>query len=307
MAQRVPTAIEAPRQTLGYIRSRLDEHGIQPKSKLGQNFLIDLNLLDVLLEAAEISNEDLVLEVGCGTGSLTSQLAALAGAVLAIEVDPALHPLAQELLREFKNVRLLRADALKTKNELNPLIFAELAELTARFLCKRFKLVANLPYAVATPVIANLLLSDWVPERMVVTVQWEIAARLTAPPQTPHYGALAVLVQSLADVQLLRKLPPAVFWPRPQVDSAMVLIRPDAAKRANIDNPLAFRNFLRDLYSHKRKSIRSALIGWPTGRKEKPWVDQLLSRLNLLGTIRAEELSWEKHLELCRAFCGIGE
>lgn len=94
MAERVPPTIDVPRQTLGYIRSRLDEHGIQPKSKLGQNFLIDLNLLDVLLEAAELSHDDLVLEIGCGTGSLTARMAVQAGAVLAVEVDSALLPVA---------------------------------------------------------------------------------------------------------------------------------------------------------------------------------------------------------------------
>lgn len=306
MDQPLSTTIDAPRQTLGYIRSRLDEHGIQPKSKLGQNFLIDLNLLDVLLETAELAAEDLVLEVGCGTGSLTAQLAARAGAVLAVEIDPALHPVAGELLGDFKNVSLLRTDALKSKNELHPMIFAGLADLTTRFVCKQFKLVANLPYAVATPVIANLLLSEWIPERVVVTVQWEIAERLTAQPNTSQFGALSVLVQSLADVHVLRKLPPTVFWPRPQVDSAMVLIKPDSAKRAIIGNPAAFRVFLRDLYSHKRKTLRSALIGWPSGRKQKPWVDNLLKELDLPGTVRAEELDLEQHWRLCRAFCDPG-
>src|SRR5205823_1909029 len=125
--------------------------------------------------------------------------------------------------------------------------------------CARRKLVANLPYAVATPVISNFLLSEYSFERMVVMVQWEIAERLTARPGVKEYAALAILVQSIADVELVRRLPPATFWPRPQVDSAIVCIRPNAAKRAQVGDVLRFRHFMRDLYVHRRKNLRGTL------------------------------------------------
>src|SRR5205823_10995985 len=128
---------------------------------------------------------------------------------------------------------------------------------------QHLKLVANLPYAVATPVISNLLLTDLTIERMVVTVQWEIGEKLAARPGGKEYGALSVLVQSIADVELLRQLPPTVFWPRPQVASAIVRIRPNAAKRARVPDVRRFRTFLRDLYSHRRKNLRGALLGIP--------------------------------------------
>jgi 16S rRNA (adenine1518-N6/adenine1519-N6)-dimethyltransferase len=249
-----------------------------------------------------LTKTDLALEIGCGTGSLTARLAELAGAVVGVELDPPLYRMVRELMDKFTHVRIFNLDALRNKNELNPGIGAALADLQVQHNCTQFKLVANLPYAVATPVIANLLLSNQIPERMVVTIQWEVAERLTAAPNTEQFGAVSVLMQSLAEVAIIRKLPPSVFWPRPKVDSAIVMIRPDPAKFAEVGDPKSFRAFLRDLYVHKRKTLRSALAGWPTGRRDKAWVDDLLRKLDLPGTIRAEELNWKEHLRLWRGF-----
>ncbi len=242
------------------------------------------------------------MEIGSGTGSLTARLAEQAGAVLSVEVDPAFYSLTQETIAGRENVVLLHADVLKNKNELNPTVIAALKELQERSRCPFLKLTANLPYAVATPVIANFLLSELAFERMVVTVQWEIAARLLARPGIKDYGALAVLVQSVADVELVRRLAPSVFWPRPQVDSAIVCIRPNTAKRAAVGDVVRFRNFLRDLYTHRRKNLRGALIGLPSGRREKAEVDRQLAQLGLDGTVRAEELDRQQHLRLCSVF-----
>ncbi len=293
-----------PRQTLSYLRNLFDERGIRPKSKLGQNFLIDLNLLDLIIRTAELSRDDLALEVGSGTGSLTALLAQHAGAVLSVEVDPAFFALTSEAVAGRDNVTLIHADILKNKNELNPEVLSTLDALQQRFDCRQRKLVANLPYVVATPVISNFLLLDSVMERMVVTVQWEIAERLTAQPGTKDYGALAVMVQSLADVELVRRLAPSVFWPRPQVASAIVLIRPNAAKRAHVGDVLRFRHFLRDLYVHRRKNLRGALAALPSGRLDKHEVDHRLAELGLDGAVRAEDLDREQHLRLCAVFGG---
>src|SRR3954451_2001491 len=158
----------APRQTLSYVKALLDARGLRPKNKLGQNFLIDLNLLDLVARTAELDPRDLALEVGTGTGGLTTRLADQAGAVLSVELDPVIHELARELVGPRPNVRLMRADALRTKNELNPDVLAALDQLAEAHNCERVKLVANLPYAVATPVISNLLLSAVPVARMVV-------------------------------------------------------------------------------------------------------------------------------------------
>lgn len=297
----------APRQTLSYLRNLLEERGIRPKNKLGQNFLIDLNLLDVMVEAAELTKEDLAVEVGSGTGSLTARLCDRAGAVLSVEVDPPFYDLVGELLHGRENLVLLHHDVLKNKNEIRPVIFEQLEELRTKFATQRVKLVANLPYAVAVPVITNFLLSPVPVERMVVMVQFEIAERLMARPGTKDYGALAVLVQSLCEVTpVRRRLPPAVFWPRPLVASSIVMVRPTAERLAHVEavagSPQRLRNFLRDLYVHRRKNLRGALAGAPSGRRDKEEVDRKLADLGLEGTVRAEDLDIEQHLRLCAAF-----
>ena len=293
---------EAQRQTQSYLRHLLAQRGLQPKNKMGQNFLIDLNLLDLIVRRAELSRDDLALEVGSGTGGLTVRLAQAAGGVVSVELDPAFAVMVREALPESDHVVLLHADALKNKNELNPDVLTALHELQQQSGTTRLKLVSNLPYAVAVPVVSNLLLTELPVERMVVTVQWEIAERLMARPGTKDYGALAVLVQSLADVELVRQLPPAVFWPRPQVASAIVSIRPDAGKRAHVGDVHRLRHFLRDLYVHRRKNLRGALAGSPRGRVPKDEVDRKLAELGLEGTTRAETLDLEQHLRLCSAF-----
>lgn len=295
-------SIPLPRQTLSYLRNLLDSRGIDPKNKLGQNFLIDLNMLDLVVRSAELSKEDLVLEVGSGTGTLTGRLAEAAGAVVSVEIDPAFHQLTKELLVNRQNVRLIHSDALKHKNELNPGMLAALDEMQARHRCTRRKLVANLPYVIATPIICNTLIANLGFSMFVVMVQWEIAERLTAKVHSHEYSSLAVLVQSVADVEIIRRLPPEVFWPRPKIDSAVVKITPNPAKRAKVSDVAKFRAFLRDLYSHRRKNLRGALIGWPSGRREKPEVDRKLAELSINGGVRAETLDIEQHLRLCDAF-----
>ena len=294
-----------PRQTLSYLRNLFAERGIKPKNKLGQNFLIDLNLLDVLVRAAELTKDDLALEVGSGTGSLTVRLVQEAGAVLSVEVDPAFANLVREEVQQLPSegrVLLVHGDILKNKNELNPEVLKQLDALREKTGTKTIKLVANLPYAVATPLLSNLLLSSVPVERMVATVQWEIAERLMASADSSEYGALSVLVQSLADVELVRRVPPAAFWPRPKVDSAIVCIRPSAAKRAHVGDPLRLRRFLRDLYAHRRKNLRGGLLGFPDKRYRKEEVDRKLAELGSDGAVRAETLDLEQHLQLCAAF-----
>ena len=153
---------------------------------------------------------------------------------------------------------LICADILKSKNALNPDVLTTLDQIMEKTGDRQYKLVANLPYVVATPVIANLLLLKRPPERMVVMVQAEIADRLAAPPAVKDYGSLSVLVQSLAHVEIIRnRLPPGIFWPRPLVESSIVLIRVDPEKRKQVGDAQQLRNFLRDLYVHRRKNLRA--------------------------------------------------
>lgn len=297
-----PQPVPSPRQTLSYLNRLFESFGLEAKSKLGQNFLIDLNLLDLIVRTGEVAATDAVLEVGTGTGSLTAKLAEHAGTVTTVEIDKSLQPVAKQVIGPRPNVRFVFGDCLEKKSVLNPEMLAAWDEEAARVGATKKKLIANLPYVIATPLISNLLVSRPDIERLVVMVQWEIAERFRAVPGTKDYNALSVLVQSVADVETVRKVLPTNFYPRPKVDSAIVLIKPNAEKRAKVGDVPAFRAFLRDLYVHRRKNLRQALSGWPTGAKDKAVVDAKLAELGIDGKLRSEALDLEQHLRLARAF-----
>lgn len=288
-------------QTLSFLKHRFAQVGLRPRTKLGQNFLIDLNLLRLLLGAAEIGPNDVVLEVGTGTGSLTAQMAPLAAAVVTVEVDSQMYQLASEELHDATNVRMLQVDVLKNKNRLNSAVLEVVAAELASAPGRQFKLVANLPYSVATPLVTNLLMLDRPPQSMTVTVQKEVADRMAAPPGTKDYGALSIWVQSQCRVELVRVLPPSAFWPKPKVDSAIVQITLDEALRQRIPDRNFFHQFVRSMFFHRRKFLRSELLSVCKDRLDKPGVDALLEQLQLLGTLRAEQLDVPTMLALCEA------
>ncbi len=251
-------------QTLSYLMRRFEEAGIHPKTRHGQNFLIDLNLLRLLVDAAQLGPQDVVLEVGTGTASLTVQMAPLVAAVISVEIDHQMHQLASESLIDASNVRLMRLDALKNKNRLRPELLEAVREELAVDPGRRFKLVANLPFNVATPVISNLLLTDVVPHSMTVTIQKELADRMMARPGTKDYSALSIWIQSQCQVELVRLLPPTAFWPRPKVTSAIIHIRYDPALRERIPDLRFFHDFTRAMFFHRRKFLRSQVLSAAT-------------------------------------------
>lgn len=293
--------MSAQRQTVSFLKRRFAEVGLRPDRRHGQNFLIDLNLLDILIDAGELTKEDLVLEVGTGTGALTARLAEEAGFVLSVEIDGHLHQMASEELFGRTNVELLKQDVLKNKNRIDATVLDRLTQRLAEPGISSFKLVANLPYNIATPLISNLLKIETVPDRMVVTIQKELADRIVAKPHTKDYGALSVWVQSLGHAEIIRILPPTVFWPRPKVHSAIMVIVPDEAKRRQIPEFGEFNTLVRALFLHRRKFLRSNLISALKGRLGKTEVDQIMQRRELGPESRSEQLSVEdfRLLYLC--------
>lgn len=290
-----------PRQTQSFLIQRFAEAGISPKTRHGQNFLIDLNLLDVLFETAGVEPHDVVLEVGSGTGSLTARLAAAAAAVVSVELDPQMHQLASEELLDFENVHLMRRDALKNKNHLNPDVLAAVRDRLAAVPDACFKLVANLPFNIATPIITNLLACEIPPETMTVTIQKELADRIVARPSTKDYGALSVWVQSQCEAEVVRLLPPAAFWPRPKVTSAIIHLRLRRDWRERIPDLDFFHTFARTMFFHRRKFLRSVILSGYKGRLDKPQVDAVMAALGFGATTRAEELDIATMLRLCEA------
>jgi 16S rRNA (adenine1518-N6/adenine1519-N6)-dimethyltransferase len=272
---------------------------VAPRHRYGQNFLIDLNIHDLIVKTAAVGPDDVVLEVGPGAGALTALMAATGAAVVAVDIDPAMAALAAEATAGLPNVRVVNADALAGKNALNPAVLDHVRAGLAVGPSKRFKLVANLPYNVATPVVSNLLVHpELCPSKLVVTIQLELAERMRAAPGTAAYGALSVMVQALADFELVRVLPPSVFWPRPKVDSAVVAITPDPSKRAAIGDLPWFHEVVRRVFLHRRKNLRVVLHAlWPDALS-KPDADALLASLGLPGQVRAEALNVDEFLAL---------
>ena len=164
----------SPRQTASFLIGKFREVGIRPNTRRGQNFLIDLNLVQLLADSAELGPDDVVLEVGTGTGSLTALLAARAAAVVTVEIDPQLYQLASETLIDCGNVTMLRQDVLKNKSHFHPDVLAAVREKLGEQPGRRFKVAANLPYNIATPVLSNLLSTDLLPVSMTVTIQKEV-------------------------------------------------------------------------------------------------------------------------------------
>jgi len=288
------------KQTLSFLMRRFRQAGIELRTDLGQNFMIDMNLQRVLLDTAQIGPDDVVLEVGTGTGGLTTQMAPLAAAVVSVEVDRNLHQLAGEELFHFSNVTLLHTDVLKTKSRIEPAVLEAVQRQLEAGPGRQFKLVANLPYNVATPLISNLLALDRPPRTMTITVQKEVADRMVARPGVKDYGGLAIWIQSQCRAEIVRVLAPSVFWPRPRVSSAFVQIVLDESLRQRIPDRTFFHEFVRSMFFHRRKVLRSELLS-AQKRFNKAQIDELLAGLGLEPTVRAERLGVDDMLRLCEA------
>ncbi|MCY3009444.1 MAG: 16S rRNA (adenine(1518)-N(6)/adenine(1519)-N(6))-dimethyltransferase RsmA [Planctomycetota bacterium] len=289
------------RQTFTYLSRTFEAAGIQPKTKYGQNFLIDLNILDVLSRGADFQRNDVILEIGTGMGSLTKRMSPVVGHVVTVEIDRELQVLAARELASCPNITMLTCDVLRNKNHLRQEVIGTVSEKLAANPGAKFKLVANLPYNVATPIISNLLTVTPLPERMVVTIQRELAERIVAPPRCKDYSALTIWMQSLCDCEILRDLPPSVFWPRPKVFSSIIRIIPNAEKRARISDVEYFHTTLRALFFHRRKFLRSQLATATQDYLSKPQVDTILNELGLSESLRAEQLTVEQIIELLEA------
>lgn len=271
--------------------SLFKKHGFNPRGDLGQNFLIDLNIIEFIVEEAELTKDDVVLEVGAGTGGMTTFMAIVAGEVVSVEYDNNMHMLASGQTEYLDNVTLLNRDALKNKNRIAPEVLDTVMEKVNEDPERRsIKLVSNLPYNIATPIISNLVATDLPWSRMVCTIQLELAERMIAKPGRSKYGALSVWLQSQCRVKLIKRMPPSVFWPRPQVDSAVVKITPDAEKCSQIIDREFFHDTVRRLFHQRRKHVRSVLCGMFRKQLSKPQVDEVLAEEGVDQVARAEEL-----------------
>jgi 16S rRNA (adenine1518-N6/adenine1519-N6)-dimethyltransferase len=241
-------------QTKTQIRQLLESQDIKPKKSLGQHFLIDLNLMKKLLDAADIQKDDIVIEVGCGTGSLTEELAKKAKSVIAVEIDKNFADIANQKLICYPNIEVINADILKNKNTINLSIADKIK--TARKKSKgRVLLVSNLPYNIASPLMLNLITGPTTVDAMYVTVQKEVAERMTAKPDNKNYGTLSILLSATGDVKKITTLKPAVFWPPPKVTSAMISYTRSSEKTNKIKSVELLVQLTGSFMQHRRKTL----------------------------------------------------
>ena len=283
MTPRSPTDVADPR----VLRDALRRRGIRAASSLGQRFLVDRSVLAALLDAAELSDKDDVLEIGPGPGVLTAALAARARSVTAVEIDRRMVRLLEETLGERRNVRVVHADALAVD------LYALAPQAPTR-------IVANIPYQITTPLLERFLADARRPPLVVLLVQLEVARRMSATArEARERGYLSVFTQSFAEPRLVRRVPARAFRPPPRVDSAIVALRTRARPAFA---PLAQEPFLRlvsDVFRHRRKQLRSAL-GYEAG-VDRERATELLARIGVAPERRAEELSLDQWVELARA------
>jgi len=294
-----------PRQTTAYLKKLFAQVGFSIDARRGQNFLVDLNLVDLLVRSATIGPDDVALEVGCGTGVVTERLSAAAAAVVTAEIDPRLAQLARDRLIDRDNVNLVEGDALAGKHRFAPPLLAAVAEARAASPRGRLLLVANLPYCVATPVISNLLALPTPFDAAIVTVQREMAERMTAAAGTGSYNALSVWIGAQCRGEIVRILPPSVFWPRPKVDSAIVRLDLEPARRAAIGDLHRFHTFVRDVFCHRRKVLRGVLLRLAGGKQTEAAhaaVDRSYAALGLPANVRAEDIPPDDFVRLEQAF-----
>jgi 16S rRNA (adenine1518-N6/adenine1519-N6)-dimethyltransferase len=248
------------------VKRVLQQAGMQPRHRFGQNFMIEPASLQAMISTAQIAADDRILEVGPGPGNLTHLIAERAGHVLAVDIDRQLLPAAKASLSAHTNITWLCADALDGKHRLSPHVHAALINLAEG---RGVKLVANLPYNIASPLMVILLSLAWRYhrgmdggvhfKRLTFTVQLEVARRMTAQPDTSAYGALTVMIAAMAQAQVIRTIPAGHFWPPPQIDSALVDVIPQPERADAIDDFGSLEEFVSQMFSHRRQTIRNAL------------------------------------------------
>jgi 16S rRNA (adenine1518-N6/adenine1519-N6)-dimethyltransferase len=265
----------------------LRRHGVRAATSLGQRFLVDRGVLRAIVDAAELTSSDDVLEVGPGPGVLTAQLAERARSVTAVEVDERMVAVLQDTLAGRDNVRIVRADALEV----------DLFDVGER---RPTRIVANVPYQITTPLLERFIGDDRRPPLVVLLVQEEVARRIVASASSgKERGYLSIFVQSFADATIVRRVPPSAFRPAPKVSSAVVALRTRANPAFEPLERRAFLRFVSDVFRHRRKQLRGAL-----GHEAAVAPERAVAALRECGIEprrRAEELTLDEWVALARA------
>lgn len=253
-------------------------HGFHFTKSLGQNFLVDKNILNKIVESAQIRKDDIIIEVGTGIGTLTRELAERAEKVYAVEIDRKLIPIVEETTAEYDNIVLVNEDFLEVSLE-------DMVQEKGRSV----KVIANIPYYITTPIIMKCLESDLFVELLLLMIQKEVAQRLSAKVSTKDYGSLSVAVQYYADVEFVAKVSKSSFYPPPKVDSGIVKITKRKECNIEVQDKELFFQVVRGSFAKRRKTILNSLAGYEE-RFEKGIVQQALEEAGIDAGRRGESL-----------------
>ena len=290
-------------QTKHEIERILASAGTTPNKRLGQNFLIDLNLMRKLIAAADVQSNDVVLEVCCGTGSFTEGLSEAAGFLVGVEYDHILGPIVQRNFKDVENVKIINSDILENKNTLCTEAVESVKTAQAK-LGGRILLVANLPYNVAASIMANLITGDQLTaDVMYVTVQKEVAERMAAAAGDKRYGILSILMAATGNTEIIKILPASVFWPRPKVESAMVKFQRNPNKAARIKDMHTFTETVNLFMAHRRKMLK-ATTKLAEGKLAKinNW-PEIFNKCKINPKARPEKLTPDDYITLANTCC----
>ena len=268
----------------------VQKHNFKFSKSLGQNFLIDTNVIDRILEGARVQEGDYVIEVGPGIGTLTKEMGRTAEKVVAIEIDKTLIPILEETLADFPNIEVINQDILKV--DVQELVKAKLNGGPV-------KLIANLPYYITTPIVMKFLEEDIPVTDIVVMVQKEVADRMNAQPNSKDYGALSVAVQYYCDTEIVAKAPRHMFMPQPNVDSTVIGLHVREEKKYNVDNEDIFFKTVKASFGQRRKTLLNSLGGLGFLRKDQ--IKVALQEANIDEKRRGETLSIEEFASLSNA------
>lgn len=275
------------------VRNLIEQHQFRIKKSLGQNFLTDGNIINKIVDTAELQLNEVVVEIGPGLGALTRRLAEKARQVFAVEIDRSVFCILEETLAGLNNVTLVQEDALKTN-------FDRLVN-THDNKAGKFKVVANLPYYITTPLIMHLLEERFCISKIVVMVQEEVARRLTASPGNKDYGALTVAANFYAEVKTAFKVPRTVFMPRPEVDSAVVSLTVRELPAVNVLNENDFFTLVKAAFQQRRKTLLNALSSANKQIPKERWLD-ILHEADIDPTRRGETLNLQEFANLADLF-----
>ena len=270
----------------------VQRYGFKFTKSLGQNFLINESILDEIVESANISDDDIVLEIGTGIGTLTSKLCERAKKVIAVEIDKNLLPILQETLSDFDNITIINKDILKI--DINE-------ELTNLGINQKIKVVANLPYYITTPIIMKILEEKVNVDCMVLMLQKEVANRINATTSTKDYGSLSIAVQYYCDTDIVCKVPKNSFIPEPNVDSLVIKLSVNEKRKVDIEDEDLFFKIVRGSFSKRRKTILNSLAGYEN-LVDKEKIEKILEKANIDTKRRGETLSIYEFAILTKAY-----